>query len=255
MKQVAARIIDNRNIKNNYWHCIIDAPTIVKQTLPGQFINLKVSEHADPLLRRPFSIHNISAKRIEILYEVLGKGTQILASKKCGEYLDLIGPLGNGFNCKSGRKPVIVGGGMGIAPLFFLAKRIMEAKGQGSKVKGVVFLGARSKNQIICEKDFKKIGWEVKIATDDGSIGYKGRVTDLLKVNLDATMIYACGPKPMLKVITGIAQSQGIPAQLSLEEHMSCGIGACLGCVVKTTDGFKRVCKEGPVFNAAQLIW
>jgi dihydroorotate dehydrogenase electron transfer subunit len=142
---------------------------------------------------------------------------------------------------------------MGVAPLFFLAKKLKQAK-------PVVLIGARTKSQILCEKEFLESGCDVKTATDDGSFGFRGRVTDLLKhqlstMNYQLSTIYACGPKPMLKEISRIALKHNIPAQISLEAHMACGIGACLGCVVNTKEGFKRVCKEGPVFNCKDIVW
>jgi dihydroorotate dehydrogenase electron transfer subunit len=150
---------------------------------------------------------------------------------------------------------------MGVAPLFSLAEKIKShkvTKSQSHKV--LVLIGAKTKKQILCENEFKKLGCSVKIATDDGSRGFKGYVSDLLKkffstANCQPLAIYACGPGPMLKEVAAVAKKYNIPAQVSLEEHMACGIGACLGCVVNTQDGFKRACKEGPVFNAGQLIW
>ncbi|MCX5701346.1 MAG: dihydroorotate dehydrogenase electron transfer subunit [Candidatus Omnitrophica bacterium] len=248
MKQLAAKLISNKKVKGNYWHCVIDAPFIAKKASPGQFLNIKLSDSFDPLLRRPFSIHNCSAKKVEILYEVLGKGTQILSQKKPGETLDIIGPIGKGFDYKAGSGQIIVAGGMGVAPLVFLAKVLAKSKPR-------VFLGARTKEQILCAKELKALGLYVEVSTDDGTAGFKGKITELLRNNISSGMIYACGPKAMLKAVAEFSSGLKIPAQLSLEEHMSCAIGVCLGCVVKTKAGLKRVCKEGPVFNAADLIW
>jgi dihydroorotate dehydrogenase electron transfer subunit len=151
---------------------------------------------------------------------------------------------------------------MGVAPLIFLAEKLTERKTQNSKHKTLVLIGAKTKKQILCEKEFKELGCDVKIATDDGSMGFQGKVTALLKKVLPGTRylvpgttIYACGPKPMLKEISRFSQRYDIPAQLSLDEHMACGIGVCLGCVVKTKAGFQRVCKDGPVFKAEEIIW
>jgi dihydroorotate dehydrogenase electron transfer subunit len=258
MAQRDSRIISNKRFQGNYWHCIFDAPLIAKIAKPGQFINIKLSRNLEPFLRRPFSIHNISGNKVEILYEVLGPGTKILSAGKKGEYLDIIGPLGNGFTYStkaksSSQKIIIVAGGIGAAPLLYLSRKIKaEHK--------IVLIGARTKEEVLCEKEFKKSGCFVKIATDDGSDGFKGRVSGLLKLALKvldskSAVIYACGPKPMLKAVADIAGEKNIPAQVSMEEHMSCGIGACLGCVVKTKKGLERVCKEGPVFDAQYLIW
>jgi dihydroorotate dehydrogenase electron transfer subunit len=214
-------------------------------------------------------VHNISGNKLEILYEVLGEGTKLLSGSKKGDSFDILGPLGNGFDYQNqarfiGQKIIIVAGGIGTAPLVYLSKKI-KARDK------IVLIGAKTKKQVLCEKEFKNSGCDVKIATDDGSYGFKGRVTDLLKEILrnqgqspkggDSPsvichkQIYACGPKPMLKAVAEVALKNNIPAQVSMEEHMSCGFGACLGCVVNTKEGLKRVCKEGPVFNAGYLIW
>jgi len=207
----------------------------------------------------------------------LGEGTEILSHKRPGEYLDIIGPLGKGFDFQlhaSGcRLHLLVAGGIGVAPLTFLAEKLAEVKSQKSKVKTLVLIGARIKDQVLCEKDFRDLGCSVKIATDDGSHGFKGKITELLEeilvtshksqvtshrsatCNLRPATIYACGPRPMLKEITAISKQHNIGTQISLEEHMACGIGVCLGCVVNTKKGFQRVCKEGPVFNADEIIW
>jgi len=256
MLRMESKIISNKRIKESYFHCVISSPEIANCALPGQFINIKVTDKSEPFLRRPLSIHRIKGSSIELFYEVVGDATEILSQKKPGTYLDTIGPLGNGFTIASDIKrqaPILVAGGMGVAPLLFLAEKL--------KNKQIpILIGARSMKDINCEKEFKKIGCDVKIATDDGSLGFKGRVTDLLKCELSAVSslpetIYACGPHPMLKIVAVISQEYKIPAQISLEEHMACGIGACLGCVVETASGLKRVCKEGPIFNAKDIIW
>jgi dihydroorotate dehydrogenase electron transfer subunit len=242
------------------------APEIAKSAKPCQFIMVRCVNSCQPFLRRPFSIHSVKGSNIEILYEVIGEGTKVLLQKKTCEYLDIIGPLGNGFDLRK-EKPILVAGGIGVAPLLFLAERL-KVKGQGCKV----LIGARTKKEILCEKEFKALGYNVRIATDDGSKGYKGFVTDLLYGVIakcrgnpcgcpfragasPAPTIYACGPQPMLKEVAAIAKRFNISAQVSLETHMACGIGACLGCVVETKDGYKLVCKEGPVFNAREIIW
>ena len=270
-----SKVISNKKIKDNYFEIIIAAPEIAGSAQPGQFVNIKVSDGIEPLLRRPLSIHRIGKWQhgIKILYEVIGKGTEILSKKKEGEYLEVIGPLGNGFRTTN-YKPqttILVAGGMGTAPLVFLAEKLREGKRQKAKGKMLVLIGARTKKDILCEEEFKKLGCEVKIATDDGSRGFKGYVSDLLIRELSAfssqpSAIYACGPKLLLKEVSRISQEHHIPAQLSLESHMACGIGACMGCVIKqkaegrkrkADDAFEyqRVCKEGPVFEANQILW
>lgn len=271
--QAKAKIVYNKRTKDNYFKSILSSPRIALGALPGQFVNIKVNSCQEPLLRRPFSIHRVSGSNIEILYEVLGKGTQILAQRKAGEYLDIIGPLGNGFDLRFAisekRKAILVAGGIGVAPLLFLAEQLIKRNTPYAIRNTLVLIGAKTKKQILCEKEFKDLACEVKIATEDGSGGFKGRVTDLLLSILRANgltpacrtgrgkqaTIYACGPRPMLKEIANISQKYNISVQISLEEHMACGIGACLGCVVNTKNGYQRVCKEGPVFAADEIVW
>ncbi len=259
MFQIKAKVLYNNRVKDNYFHCAIAAPKIASCASPGQFANIKVSDSIEPLLRRPFSIHRVNGKKVEVLYEVVGTGTESLAKKKTGEYLDVIGPLGTGFTFsettrqRDNETTILVGGGMGVAPLMFLAEKL-------AGVKKIVLIGAKTKSRILCEREFRDSGCDIKISTDDGSKGFRGKATDALKdllstVNCQLSTIYACGPRPMLQEFSRISKECNIPAQVSLEEHMACGIGACLGCVVNTIDGFKRVCKEGPVFEANQIIW
>jgi dihydroorotate dehydrogenase electron transfer subunit len=266
MHQFKARIIYNKKFNENYFHCCLYAPKIANESYPGQFVNIKVSDSLDPLLRRPFGVHRVKSSNIEILYEVVGCGTEILSQRKAGEYLDVIGPLGCGFNyrlpitpaCRPGRDyrlPILVAGGMGVAPLIFLAEKI-KAKG-----KSLVLIGAKTKSKILCEREFRQLGCEVRVATDDGSKGFKGKVTELLKEVLRLAegnkrfAIYACGPEPMFKEIAIISKRLDILTEVSLEAHMACGFGACLGCMVNTKNGYKRACKEGPVFNLDDIIW
>lgn len=219
---------------------------------------------SEPFLRRPLGIHKAAGKEIEILYEVVGEGTKILSQRKPGEEIDLLGPLGNGFEYCSRkiavRRPILVAGGIGVAPLLLLAEQLALVRPSRDALKIMVFIGARTKGQVLCEKEFKKIGCDVKIATDDGSAGYHGRVTALLEKQLAAmdcqlATVYACGPQPMLKELDRICRENNVPAQVSLEAHMACGIGACLGCVVNTKNGYKRVCQDGPVFETENLIY
>ncbi|MDP2940436.1 MAG: dihydroorotate dehydrogenase electron transfer subunit [Candidatus Omnitrophota bacterium] len=275
MIQKKFKIIANYPVTQGYYKLIIKAPQIAKTALPGQFINIKVSNDYEPFLRRPFSIHKIKNQKskikneVQILYKVIGKSTQILSQRKAGDYLDVIGPLGNGFSildtslprAKSRGYSILVAGGMGVAPLIFLAEKVLEDRRQKTEDRIMVLIGAKTKSQILCEKDFDKLGCEIKISTDDGSKGFKGKIAALLNKILSSdichltTVIYACGPKPMLKEVALLSKRHRISAQVSLEEHMACGIGACFGCVVNTKQGHKRVCKDGPVFNAEEIIW
>ena len=247
-----------------------ESAKIARLAAPGRFLDIRINNSCRPLLRRPFGVHRVRKDVVEILYEVVGTGTELLSRRKPEGYLDVIGPLGNGFTfgTENGerRTEYLVAGGMGVAPLLFLAEELAKLKTRNEKRKTQVLIGAKTKKQILCEKEFKDLGCNVKIATDDGSRGFKGKVTELLEEslveNVSATescgsedIIYACGPRPMLRAISRISQARRIPAQISLEEHLACGIGACLGCAVKTRDGYARICKEGPVFEAARISW
>jgi dihydroorotate dehydrogenase electron transfer subunit len=245
------KITGNKKVGQQYYKMSLHAPDIARHAKPGQFVSVKLDDSVDPLLRRPLGIHDASGSTIELLYAVVGKGTKILSQKRTGDLLDIIGPLGNGFDISParGNSPVLIAGGMGVAPLYFLAKKLKNRD-------PLVLVGARSKNELICVKEFRALGVRVRISTDDGTAGEKGYVTDLLKsIDCCRGIIYACGPEPMLKEISEITYQTKLSAQLSLEEHMSCGFGACLGCVVKTSGGYKRVCKEGPVFDARSILW
>ena len=262
--QIKARIISNRRLNEHYWHLEFESALIAKYADAGQFVNIRVTDGVAPLLRRPLSIHGVGAQKIKVIYEIIGKGTRILSTRKPGEFLDIIGPLGKGFDYRSlvksskqnilvapGKRNIIVGGGMGVAPLVFLAQKLKLSK-------PLVLIGARSRKQILCQQEFKSLGCTVKLATDDGSVGFKGRVTDLLRTILEQAQplsLFSCGPHPMLKAVAELAGIYKINAQLSLEEHMACGIGACLGCVVSTKSGYKTVCKDGPVFSSEELVW
>lgn len=260
-KQVKVRILSNFKVNDKYFKLGLESRGLEKQARPGQFIMLEVSDIIGPLLRRPLSIHDTSAGRLELLYEVIGKGTTILSQRKPGEYLDIIGPLGNGFSIAKPQSSILVAGGMGVAPLVYLAKKMVIRKSGNQEIRNpLVLIGAKTKRHILCESEFKKLGYAVKVATDDGSRGLNGRVSELLQNTLSTidyrlSTIYACGPHLMLKEVARIAQEHDIPAQVSLEAHMACGIGACLGCVVETKDGYRRVCKDGPVFKAQELTY
>ena len=264
MKQLKARILSNRSISNNYYLIRLSASYIARLSRPGQFIHLRCSQGLSPLLRRPFSIHRVNGAALDILYQVVGEGTKILSKKKAGQYLDLIGPLGRGFDVKLQAASyrlqdfVLVAGGIGIAPLLMLAQQIGRSR---KKNNLIALIGAKTKKTILCKKDLEKSGAKIKIATEDGSYGYKGTVTALLEESLStnhyplSTIIYACGPREMLKKVARISSKYRLKAQGSLERNMACGVGACLGCVIKTTSGYKKVCRDGPVFNLDEIVW
>ena len=265
MIQGKFKILSNKKVGLDYFKMAICAPQIARKATPGQFVHLRCLNSTEPLLRRPFSFHKLNHNNFEILYKVKGLGTNLLAKKLKGDKIDVLGPLGNGFNLQLrtyNLQLILVAGGMGVAPLLALAERLAERK------KIVVLLGAKTKDSILCARDFSKLGAKVQIATDDGSRGYKSLVTDLLKKVLKLATsdtltgtgkrqatIYACGPKPMLEEIAHITFRNRIFAQGSLEQNMACGVGACLGCAIKTKAGYKRVCKDGPVFNLREIKW
>ena len=227
--------------------------------MPGQFVMVKAGCGGDPLLRRPISIHRRTKNGIQLLYEIVGQGTSLLAELKPGAAVSVIGPLGTGFplSAAHGCSPILVGGGMGAAPLMFLAEQLVLC---AYGMRPIVLLGARTEKDLLCVNEFRKAGCRVITTTDDGSCGRRGFVSCLLEEALKGpaagkTVIYGCGPQPMLNSIYSLADTAGIPAYVSLEAHMACGIGACLGCTVATSAGNKRVCKDGPVFNAQDILW
>lgn len=260
MFQLKARILINSQVSPDCLHMSLQAAEIAQAAKPGQFIQVRCNNSLEPLLRRPFGIHSArNEHQIDILYKIVGKGTQLLSKKRQGEELDIIGPLGNGFSLPLPANSVIlVGGGVGVAPLLFLAEKLVQAKHPVSQI--LVLIGAKKKESVLCEEEFRKLGIEVCIANEDGNSGFKGTVCNLLKeiLNTDnnqATTIYASGPQAMLEQTAHISREKEISCELSLEEIIACGLGVCLGCTVKTREGHKLVCKDGPVFNRTQLLW
>lgn len=259
MKQFKTKILENKQVAQGFYRMRIESPYLANNSKPGQFVEVKCSDENEPLLRRPLGVHRIFKSGIEMLYEIVGKGTKLLSGKKSGEYIDIIGPLGNGFNVEKNLKSaILIAGGIGVAPIMSLAEQLVR----GKKIHLHVLIGACKKSHVLCKNDFKKIGADVFIATEDGSMGKKGLVTDLFKdllyakrYPLNATL-YACGPTGMLKAVAKIAHDKKMPCQVSLEERMACGVGVCLGCPVKIKgNGYKMVCKDGPVFNAEEILW
>lgn len=251
------KILNHKKAGPRHYLLTLEAPFSIRKARPGQFVQIRVSDTFEPFLRRPFSIHRVRGSVFEVLYEVVGRASKILSRARAGEILDVIGPLGNGFpEPAPGARVILVAGGMGVAPLVFLAEQIAV-----KNRKSPVLLGARDKAGLLCEKDFRILGADVMIATDNGSKGFKGWVSALLKSILQAgsgdqeTVVYSCGPRPMSREIARLSREFNVTSWLSLEEHMACGLGACLGCVVDTVDGYKRVCKEGPVFESSRIIW
>ena len=248
-------LIKKEQIKSDIYKYSVKSDKMANQAKPGQFLEIRVTDSIEPFLRRPISIHNVKKDEgiIEFIFQVKGKGTELLSERKEGELIDIIGPLGKGtFNTNGYEKIAIIGGGIGIFPLYELAK---QAKESGKNVN--MYLGFRNKDFVILENEYKEVANNFTLATDDGSYGKNGFAINFLKDDISKNpvdCIYACGPLPMLKAVQALAKEKNIPCQLSLEERMGCGMGVCIGCAVKykteTEDTFKRVCREGPVFDA-----
>jgi len=263
--QVDAKILENREIAAERYKIVLSAREIAHQARPGQFVHVRVSNSYTPLLRRPFSVHRVQGQKIELLYKVVGEGTEILSGKKKGEYLDMLGPLGKGYRLPSATSQIsdviLVAGGTGVASLMCLAESLLVAN---PELSILVVIGAKNREELLCERDFRRLGCRVKVATENGTRGYKGLASELLEKCLALSRdtfklsVFACGPNEMLKRVGKISRRHRFSCQVSLEERLGCGIGACLGCVVKaksSTYTYKRVCKDGPVFDASELIW
>lgn len=262
MKNFIATILANELITDQYYWMAFETKEKFKSVLPGQFLHILCRDHfsTDPLLRRPISICRYHEKKglyvFEIIYKISGRGTALLAKMREGDYIDVLGPLGNHFRVdKKVKNAAIIGGGVGVPPLIFLADLLDKQKG----LKYSIFIGGKSANDLLCKKDIERLGADRYFSTEDGSVGFEGLITDCFTKELNSgkkyDVIYACGPTPMLKAIQKIGKEENIQTELSMEEHMGCGLGACLSCAVNTTDGIKRVCKDGPVFNGNSLKW
>ena len=249
MFQVEGEVLENREVRRGIYLLKLSSSLIAKEAKPGQFVHIRVSGTYEPLLRRPFSFHWVEGGDFEVLYEVVGKGTQLLSQLKPGETLDLLGPLGNGFELDQVKSPLVVAGGMGIAPILFLTEKLSERR-------PLALIGAATGERVLCQERMVSLGAKVEITTEDGSLGVKGIVTDLLNTNLMTDhSVFACGPTDMLRKVTEICHERRNPCQVCLEERMACGVGACLGCGVRSKEGgYKMVCSDGPVFHASEVI-
>ena len=250
-------VCSQERLTDTVYRLTLLAPDIAASAKPGQFIMVACHGGSyDPLLRRPFSIHQISTDgTLQLLYKVVGHGTQLLASALPGQELSLIGPLGRGFHLDMKSSVCLVGGGMGIAPLLFLASQLVK---RGIDTAPVTLLGARTAAEVDCLADsFSKVGCQVQVATDDGTCGHRGYVSDLLTQHLDKkTKVYVCGPHAMMAEVARQCLTAEAACEVSLETHMACGLGACLGCTVYGADGsYKHVCKHGPVMAAQEVAW
>ncbi len=241
------KLIKKTQLSSSVYDYTVLCPEMAEKTKPGQFLHILCG--GDTYLRRPISVCEvIDKKSIRFVFQVKGKGTEALLSKNEGDMIDILGPLGNGFNIKTG-KCVLVGGGIGVFPLLQLSKELKDDV--------TVLLGFRSKADVLMTDEFAEYA-NVQVATDDGSFGHHGYVTDLLREILKGSgidKIYTCGPTPMMKIVSDIAGEFSVDAEVSLEERMGCGIGACVTCACTVAGKRKRVCKDGPVFNASEVEW
>jgi len=254
-----ARITETRSW-GNYFLLRVSAPQIAREARPGQFLMIRVSSSLNPLLRRPLSIHNCTATEIEIFFQVTGEGTRLLSKKITGEELDVMGPCGCGFSLKpefKGREIFCVGGGRGLAPLFFLAREL-----QAARARPVIFYGGQTLSDLPLKNRLEEAGWEINFSTDDGSYGFTGLVTQLVEQELrkrKPAFLFGCGPEGMMARLADICQLSNLGAEFSLESIMGCGLGACWGCVRKIKKGseikYHRICQDGPVFRAEEIVW
>lgn len=243
MKQSIFKITSNEKIARDIFKMTLAGDTSAI-TAPGQFVNIKLDGF---FLRRPISVCDCVGDNLTLIYKTVGRGTEQMSRMKNGDELDLLTGLGNGYNTKiSGGSPLLVGGGVGVPPMYMLCRKLIS---EGKNV--TVVLGFNSKDDVFYENEFRALGADVHIATADGTYGIKGFVTDVIK-DMQYTFFYTCGPEPMFRAMHKIMKT---PGQYSFEERMGCGFGACMGCSCKTLTGNKRICKEGPVMESEEIIW
>ena len=281
-------IISNEQVNKDCWRITLDSPRIASDAKPGQFVNVKIREGHDPLLRRPFSVSrciklDTDTIGFELIYKVVGRGTHLMTNLVRGDELDIIGPLGRGFDWQRDKGVhILLAGGIGSAGLLMLGDEISKRLKE-DELELYVLLGAETKDALLLEKEFGMLGGKVLVSTDDGTYGHKGFVTELLKDSIDRGEIprdcalYACGPEPMLKSLAPICQEYQVPAQISIERHMMCGFGGCFNCVCKVDKnsvltyrdltashiqfipeeefGYALVCKDGPVFHIEEVLF
>jgi len=242
MKQSFFTVLSNDALTADVYRMTLSGDTSAI-TAPGQFINILL----DGLyLRRPISVYDADESTVTIIYKVVGEGTEKMSRMAKGERLDVLTGLGNGYDTSlSGERPLLIGGGVGVPPLYMLAKKLIS---EGKEVS--VILGFNTESEIFCEEEFKALGAKVSVTTADGSCGIKGFVTAAMESGY--TYFYTCGPEPMLKAVYAASETSG---QFSFEERMGCGFGACMGCSCKTVTGYKRICKEGPVLMKEEILW
>lgn len=254
-------ILENKKINEKYFKLTFRSKKLAQGVKPGHFLMMQIGDLNDPFLRRPFSYYRASADRIEVLYEILGYGTNLLSKKKKGETVQVMGPLGNPFSSvvpvaqrqkkdSSRKKRVLVAGGVGVPPLVFFAEK---------NKSDYLLIGTKSKQEVMPKKELSKVKAKVLFSTDDGSYGVKGRVTLLLediieKEGAENIFIQTCGPMPMMNAVMALAKKYEIPGEASLDKTMGCGVGVCLGCMVKTHEGWVPSCTQGPVFAFDDIV-
>lgn len=243
MKESRFTILSNEQIARGIFRCVLSGDTSAV-TRPGQFINIRIEGY---YLRRPISVCDRTGDALTIIYRTVGRGTESLSLFKPGDTLDILTGLGNGYDASlSGDHPLLIGGGIGVPPLFLLAKELVS---EGKDV--TVILGFNSSDEVFCENEFRELGCRVFVTTADGSYGIRGFVTDAMK-GLSHTHFYACGPEVMLKAVSAASPAGG---SMSFEARMGCGFGACMGCSCRTIAGNKRICREGPVMQKEEILW
>ncbi|MBR4873456.1 MAG: dihydroorotate dehydrogenase electron transfer subunit [Clostridia bacterium] len=243
MKQGFFEIIDNKALTASVYQMRLSGDTS-DITASGQFVNIKLE---GKFLRRPISVCDCENDVLTLVYKVVGKGTEDMSRMKAGDRLDILTGLGNGYDlAPAGDRPLLLGGGVGVPPMYMLAKQL---RAEGKQVS--VILGFNTKDEIFYEDEFRALGCDVTVATADGSYGVRGFVTSAME-GMDYTYFYTCGPEPMLKAIFSASTTEG---QFSFEERMGCGFGACMGCSCKTVTGYKRICREGPVLRKEEILW
>ncbi|MGM9644405.1 MAG: dihydroorotate dehydrogenase electron transfer subunit [Eubacteriales bacterium] len=243
MRQSVFTVIENTPLTGNVYKMLLKGDT-QEITNCGQFVNVKLD---GLFLRRPISVCDCEGDILTLIYKVVGRGTEQMSKMSEGETLDLLTGLGNGYDTSlSGQAPILLGGGVGVPPMYMLCKKLIA---EGKKVS--VILGFNKADEVFYEEEFKALGANVTVTTVDGSYGVKGFVTDVMK-NENYSYFYTCGPEPMLKAVYNTSKTEG---QFSFEERMGCGFGACMGCSCKTITGYKRICKEGPVMKKEEILW
>ena len=243
MRQDVFEIVSNRNLAPSVYEMVLRGSS-TEDCTPGRFVQLKLDSF---YLRRPISVCDAEDGRLTLVYKIVGRGTEAMAQYASGKRIDVLTGLGNGYDLdRSGDRPLLIGGGAGVPPMYLLARRLIA---QGKKP--TVILGFNKAEEIFYEEQFRALGVKTIIATADGSVGVKGFVTDAME-GLDYTYTYACGPEPMLKAVYNRASTSG---EYSFEERMGCGFGACMGCTCETKYGNKRICKDGPVLTKEEIVW